>query len=111
MKVSFDYNLPDGNKYVTIYLGIANVNDVNYLFRFGTVQKKDKTKVYWHGPEEWLTSEQVTEVKVTIERGDLVVVDKKSKETGKISQNRWDTEEEWPPEAYGGSFTNMGYYL
>lgn len=110
MNISFQYNWPPGNQYASVSLGMVTVEDPKFLFRVGLVKKEDKTKVYWQGPEEWMSSEQVSGVKFVAESGDLVVVDKKNKETEEIvMKHRWDTAVEWPPEAHGASSTHVPY--
>jgi len=110
MNISFQYNWPPGNKYVRISFGMANVEDSKYLFRAGLVKRSAKTKVYWQGPAEWLTHEQLKEIKFDVERGDLVVVDKQDKDTGEtVLRHRWDTEKDWPSEAYGASSTHVPF--
>jgi hypothetical protein len=104
MDISFHYNWPPGNKFVSASFGMASVNDESTLFRAGYVKKDDKTKVFWQGDAEWLTHEQLHGVKFSVERGDIVVVDKKE-EGNDVTRSKWDTEEKWPSEAQGATST------
>jgi hypothetical protein len=110
VNITFDYNWPPGNECVRVFFGIPNVNDKDSLFRVGRVKKESHTKVYWQGNSEWLTREQLIKVTFDAERGDQIIVEKQNAATGESeSRYRWNTEEEWPPEAQGGSMTSVPY--
>ncbi len=109
MNASFQYNWPIGGKYVTVSLGMANIEDEKFLFRVGLVQGKDKTKVYWQGPSEWLNYEQVEDVRFAVEYGDMIVIYKKEKSTEKTSRFEWDTAKDWPAQAGGASTTHVSF--
>jgi len=112
MDISFQYNWPPGNKFIRVSFGPGNIKDPDYLFRIGVVKEADLRKVYWQGPEEWNTNDQLVAVKFDAEKGDKIVLDRKDKQTDSINlKHSWDTAEEWPPQAYGGSMTVVPYCL
>jgi hypothetical protein len=109
MTISFQYNWPPG--FVRVSMGQANIEDHKYSFRLGVVKKADQKVVFWQGPAEWLAPEQADQIEVDLERGDIIVLDRKGSDNNIDFRHKWDTEKDWPLEAHGPSSTHVPYYV
>ena len=110
MTITFSYNWPPGGNFVRLSFGMANVKDSSFVFRVGIVRKSDQTKVFWQGKTEWFSHKGIEQITFDVERGDKIVVDKKSKDDSKNElRNSWDTDKEWPAEAYGSSLIDVSH--
>ncbi|MBI2109526.1 MAG: hypothetical protein HYT93_05190 [Parcubacteria group bacterium] len=110
MTIYFHYNWPTVHNSISISFGLANVVDQDYLFRVGVVPTSDKENIYWQGDKEWHTFEELNDTHFAVTRGDKVVVDKKQHDGDKVEDRcLWDTNEDWPIGAQGGTSTYVPF--
>lgn len=112
MHICFMYNWPMGTSknLVTISLNAQTLPDQEYFYRVGVVPKADNTKVAWQGETEWISHEDIDKLKFAAELGDKIVVDKKNIKTEEIGGRcMWNTEEDWPTEANGGTSVSVPF--
>lgn len=112
MQLSVHFNWPLGENSANVELGGPNVNDVNIEFRLGVVPGDQPTMVYWHENEWVVGDEEMQDMKVRVKRNDVVIVERRNKDTKEIvSRNTWNIAESWPPEAHGASMTVVPWYF
>lgn len=99
-----------GKDLVSISLSAQTLPDQEYFYRVGVVPKTDNTLVDWQGETEWMSHEDIGKLQFASELGDKIVVDKKNIKTGKIEgRNIWDTQEDWPAGANGGTSVSVPF--
>jgi hypothetical protein len=109
MQISFHYNWPPAMNSVRISFGLASIQDQDLLFRVGVIEKDDRAKILWIG-SGWMLHGELSATTFDVERGDTVVVEREDKAADQPqSRTSWDTNEEWPSEAEGGSTTHVPY--
>ncbi len=111
MTLSIDYNFPTDQRSATVSLGSGTIQDSNFMFRIGVLEKSDATKIHWVLPE-WMTWEEAQKAKVRVTRDNIILLDKKETLNNSIvGRVKMDIGVEWPDEAVGASVTNVLYIV
>jgi len=99
-----------GKNLTSISLSAQTLSDQEYFYRVGVVPKANNTKVAWQGETEWISYEDIGKLQFAAEMGDKIVVDKKNIQTEKIEGRcMWNTQEDWPTDATGGTSVSVPF--
>lgn len=108
MQITISFNWPPATESARISFGAFSIEDPNYLLKVGVITKSDPERVRWL-KAEFLDNDALGELQFDVTRGDKIVVEKylKGNKSLPAESYNWDTDEKWPPEAKGGTTTDI----
>ncbi|MFH1171918.1 MAG: hypothetical protein V1778_05295 [bacterium] len=108
MQITISFNWPPATESARVFFGSFNIEDPNFLVKVGVITKADPVHVRWL-KAQFLDNDMLNDLTFDVKRGDKVVVEKYAKEnkTTPVGSYSWDTGEKWPPEANGGTSTDI----
>lgn len=110
MNLSITFNWPPPDK-ALVSFGMPSVDDLKMEFRVGVIPKDQKDKIFWFN-EGWFHASAEAELQFGVERGDIVVVERRAGSSEEPeTRNRWDTDEMWPAEAKGATSVSTPWWL
>jgi hypothetical protein len=110
MQLSIIFNTKPDLVHVTF--GMYTVKDMDFEFRVGLIKKEESDRIYWFEEGWFFEPSAEKEIKFNANRGDKITVERKKKPGDSIEIVKiWDTQEDWPPEAYGDAVTVVSWYF
>lgn len=107
MRLSIHFNWPPATSSARISFGLPNVEDENYSFNVGVIEASNPNIVKWLKSEH-INSVGVNKMEFDVGRDSKIVVQKLDKNTkAPLGEHIWDVDHYWPPQAVGGTSTEI----